>query len=101
MAYRDPYAERYGRYDEQYTDTPAFDPYANTQPHQPYDQGGYDSYGVGGPRDDTNYRQSTNIGGPTFTPAHQKSESTQYDQAAFARATTGRCVMWHRVESAH
>jgi len=87
MAYRDPYAERYGRYDEQYTDTPSFNPYANEQPHQPYDQGGYDSYG--GHRDDTNYGQPTNPVGPAFTPTHNKVESTQYDQAAFARATTG------------
>ncbi|KAF8559797.1 hypothetical protein OG21DRAFT_1594593 [Imleria badia] len=90
MAYRDPYAEQYGRYDQQYTDAPGFNPYSNTEPHQAYDQGGYDFYGAGGQREDANYGQSTNPGGSTFAPGHQKSDSTShYDQGAFARATTG------------
>lgn len=88
MAYRDPYAERY---DQQYTDAPGFNSYNNAQPHQPYDQGGYDPYGAGAHREDANYGQSANPGGSTLP--HHKSESTHYDQAAFARATTGRCVI--------
>jgi len=97
MAYRDPYAEQYGRYDQQYTDAPAFNPYNNPQPHQAYDQGAYDSYGAGGYRDEANYGKSTNPGGPAFTPSHYKSESIpQYDQGTFARATTGKCVSWLR-----
>lgn len=91
MAYRDPYAERYsGRYDQPYTDAAGFNPYNNAQPHQAYDQGGYDSYGPGGHRQDANYGQFTNPGTSTFAPGH-KSESN-YDRGAFARATTGKCV---------
>ncbi|KIJ16917.1 hypothetical protein PAXINDRAFT_168354 [Paxillus involutus ATCC 200175] len=80
MAYRDPYAEQYGRYEQQSSDAPAFNPYNTAQPHQAYDQGGYDSYGY---RDDPNHGQST------FAPGHHKSESTPYDQGEFAQATTG------------
>lgn len=87
MAYRDPYTEQY----QPYSDTPAFNPYSNTQPHQAYDQGGYDSYGAGGHREDDNYGQPTNPGLSTFVPDHQKSEGN-YDQGASARATTGKCV---------
>lgn len=93
MAYRDPYAEQYGRYDQQYSDAPAFNPYSNTEPHQAYDQGGYDFYGAGGRREDANYGQSTNPGGSEFAPGHHKSDSTpHYDQGGFVRATTGKCV---------
>ncbi|KAG8217736.1 hypothetical protein J3R82DRAFT_5895, partial [Butyriboletus roseoflavus] len=89
MAYRDPYTEQYGRYDQPYTDTPSFNnPYNNAQLHQAYDQGGYDSYGAGGHREDANYGQSTNPGASTSAPGHHKSEGN-YDQGAFARATTG------------
>ncbi|EIW85077.1 hypothetical protein CONPUDRAFT_97723 [Coniophora puteana RWD-64-598 SS2] len=49
MSYTDPYAERHGRYQQQYTDGPTFNPYSSsrTQPHQTYDQGGYDTTGYG------------------------------------------------------
>lgn len=93
MAYRDPYAERYGRYDEQYTDGPGFHSYNNAQLYQPYDQSGYDPYGAAGHREDANYGQSADPRPPSFHPDHHKSESNNYDQAAFARATTGRCVL--------
>ncbi|KIJ69260.1 hypothetical protein HYDPIDRAFT_105862 [Hydnomerulius pinastri MD-312] len=89
MAYKDPYAEQYGRYDQQYNDAPAFNPYNTSQPHQAYDQGGYDSYAAGGYRDDPNYGQPANAGTTSFAPGHQKPESTSYDQGGFARATTG------------
>lgn len=86
MVYRDPYAEQY---DQRYTDAPGFGSYDAAQPHQPYDQGGYDPYGVGVRREDAN----SNPGGQTFPPGHHKAE-VHYDQAAFARATsTGRCVI--------
>ncbi|KAH0827156.1 hypothetical protein J3R83DRAFT_4847 [Lanmaoa asiatica] len=91
MAYRDPYAEQYGRYDQPYTDAPGVNSYSNAQPHQAYDQGGYDSYGAGGHREDANYGQSKNPGASTFAPGHHKSEST-YDQGAIAQTTTGKCV---------
>jgi len=80
MAYKDPYVEQHGRYDQQYTDAdaPGFSSYNNAQPHQAYDQGGYDPYA-----------QSTNPGGSAFEPGHYKSESTtNYDRGAFAQGTT-------------
>jgi len=84
MAYKDPYAGQHGRYDSHYTDAPDFNPYNNAQPHQAYDQGGYDSYAAPeGYMDDANNGQSTNPGG-------RKIETTQYDQGAFARGTTGK-----------
>ncbi|KAG9318698.1 hypothetical protein JVU11DRAFT_794 [Chiua virens] len=87
MAYRDPHAEQYGQYDQhqRYTDAPGFDPYSNAQPHQTYDPSGYNSYGAGGHPEDANYGRSQNLG----ESGHHKSESTQYDQGGFARATTG------------
>ncbi|KAG6376361.1 hypothetical protein JVT61DRAFT_2345 [Boletus reticuloceps] len=92
MAYRDPYAEQYGRTDQQYSDAPSFNPYNNTELHQAYDQGGYDPYGAGGHREYANYDQPTNPGGSAFAPGHYKSESTtQYDRGAFAQATR-KCV---------
>ncbi|KAJ7125477.1 hypothetical protein C8R43DRAFT_29726 [Mycena crocata] len=66
MAYQDPYAGQYGRYQHQpqqyaqpqqhygnYGDAaPEFNPYTTAeQPHQTYEQGAYDNYG-GGYRDD-------------------------------------------------
>lgn len=94
MAYRDPYAEQYGRYDQHYTDAPGFTSYNNAQPHQAYDQGGYDAYGVEARREDTNYGQPTGPGGSAFAPGHHKSESaTHYDQGAFAQATTAKYVL--------
>ncbi|KAH7889429.1 hypothetical protein F5I97DRAFT_1934337 [Phlebopus sp. FC_14] len=89
MAYRDPYAEQYGRYDQQQSDAPAFNPYSSSQPHQAYDQGGYESYAAEGYRDEPNYSQPANAGQTSFTPGHQKLEHSGYDQAGFARATTG------------
>ncbi|KAF9246295.1 hypothetical protein BU15DRAFT_70398 [Melanogaster broomeanus] len=83
MAYRDPYSEQHGRYEQQYSDAPAFNPYNTSQPHQAYDQGGYDPYAAGGYQDDPNHGQST------FAPGHHKSESGPYDQGGFVRATTG------------
>lgn len=86
MAYKDPYAGQHGRYDSHYTDAPDFNPYNNAQPHQAYDQGGYDSYAApAGYMDDANNGQSSN-------PGKRKIESTQYNQGAFARGTTGKCV---------
>lgn len=54
MAYRDPFAEQYGHYDQQYSEGPSFDPYNSSQPHQAYDQGGYDPYTSNGYRDNDN-----------------------------------------------
>jgi len=87
MAYKNPYDGQYGRYDQQYTDAPDFNPYNNAQPHQAYDQGGYDLHAASGYRDsdDANNVQSTNPGGV----GQPKLESTQYGQGAFARGTTG------------
>ncbi|KAF9227652.1 hypothetical protein BS17DRAFT_774096 [Gyrodon lividus] len=89
MAYRDPYAEQYGRYDQQSSDVPAFNPYNTVQPHQAYDQGGYDPYAAGYRDDDPNHGLSTNAEASTFAPGHHKLESTPYDQGGFPRATTG------------
>ncbi|KAF8921173.1 hypothetical protein CPB85DRAFT_1269688 [Mucidula mucida] len=60
MAYQDPYAGQYGRYDHdpQYTQD-AFNPYApNQQPHDTYEHGGYTDYNAGyrdDPVDHNNY----------------------------------------------
>lgn len=43
MTYRDPYTEQYARSNQHYTDGPEYNPYGGTQqPHQTYDQGGYE-----------------------------------------------------------
>lgn len=57
MAYRDPYAAQYGRYepDGQYTQ-PDFNPYTHQQPHATYDEGAYDNYGTGYRDDPTDAR---------------------------------------------
>ncbi|KAH7912234.1 hypothetical protein BJ138DRAFT_1061540 [Hygrophoropsis aurantiaca] len=84
MAYRDPYAEQYGRYDQQYGEAPAFNPYSNTQPHQSYDQGGYDAYG--GYRDEPS---ATTQGVVSAHSPENAKEMNAFDRAEFARGHTG------------
>jgi len=71
MAFRDPYAERYGRSD-QYPDGPELNPYAgNRQPHPTYDQGGYDPY----------YRDEPQMQSPettTFPPVGNSKETSEF-----------------------
>lgn len=61
MAYRDPYAKQYAR-SQPYNDGLDFNSYGGHQPHQSYDQGGYDdSYyhdPAGGYRDDPQMRST-------------------------------------------
>ncbi|KAH7929749.1 hypothetical protein BV22DRAFT_106900 [Leucogyrophana mollusca] len=87
MAYRDPYAEQYGRYDQQYGDAPAFNPYNSSQPHQSYDQGGYDSY-AGGYKDEPNVPAQD--AGASYPPGPGNTKETSaFDHADFARGSTG------------
>lgn len=88
MAYRDPFTEQQGRYDPHYNETPAFDPYNGTEPHQAYDQGGYDSYAPGGYKDYSTTHQPAD----PQAAAYAQKEGGGYDSAGFARATTGRFV---------
>lgn len=85
MAYRDPFTEQQGRYDPHYNETPAFDPYNGTEPHQAYDQGGYDSYAPGGYKDYSTTHQPAD----PQAAAYAQKEGGGYDSAGFARATTG------------
>lgn len=62
MAYRDPYAEQYAR-SQPHNDGADFNPYGGQhQPHQSYDQGGYDDPyyhdPAGGYRDDPQIRSA-------------------------------------------
>lgn len=76
MAYRDPYAEQYAR-SQPYNDGPEFNPYGGQhQPHQSYDQGGYD---------DPYYRDAgPAAGGYRDDPQMRSTEETAYASTTLA-----------------
>ncbi|KIK30928.1 hypothetical protein PISMIDRAFT_669858 [Pisolithus microcarpus 441] len=85
MAYRDPFAERYGHYDQQYSEGPAFDPYHSSQPHPAYDQGGYDPYTSSGYRDNPTTHDPATAGMATLPPKEGNGlYSTGYPQPTTA-----------------
>ncbi|KAL4067883.1 hypothetical protein J3A83DRAFT_4359747 [Scleroderma citrinum] len=85
MAYQDPFTEQHGRYDQHRNETPAFDPYNNSEPHQAYDQGGYGPYAPGEYKDYPGAHQPAD----PQAAAYAQKEGNRYDSAGFARATTG------------
>jgi len=102
MAFRDPYAERYGRSD-QYADGPEFSPYAgNRQPHPTYDQGGYDPYYHDEPQaqspESTSFppvgNKETNefVNGPSNMSARALKNYRYQTRALWTQGGRGRCV---------
>jgi len=85
MAYRDPFVEQHGRYDPHYNETPAFDPYNGSDPHQAYDQGGYDPYyAPGGYEDNPTTHQPADPQAAAYAPKEGD------DSPGFAQTTTKR-----------
>ena len=87
MSYRDPFAEQHGRYDPHFNEAPAFDPYNSSEPHQAYDQGGYDP-------DTSGYKDYPTTHQPVDSQpaAYAQKEAGGYDSTAFARTTPRKCV---------
>ncbi|KAG2041661.1 hypothetical protein BDR03DRAFT_945351 [Suillus americanus] len=78
--YRDPYSERQqGGYDQQYGDAP-YNQYDTRQPHQAYDQGGYDPHTMG------EYRDDPNVNPQAITPSYVQ-EVNPHEQSNFAKET--------------
>lgn len=79
--YRDPYTEQQqGGYDLQHGDPS----YNNTrQPHQTYDQGGFDPYTTGEYRDDPNANPQVSHGATPYAPAAQ--QVSPHGQSGFAK----------------
>ncbi|KAG1877942.1 hypothetical protein DFJ58DRAFT_753328 [Suillus subalutaceus] len=78
--YRDPYTEQQqGGYDQQYGDAP-YNQYDTRQPHQAYDQGGYDPHTMGEYRDDPN--TNPQVITPSYVP-----EVNPHEQSNFAKET--------------
>jgi hypothetical protein len=84
--YRDPYTDH-----QQYAEGPSYNPY-DRQPHQAYDQGGYDPHTTGGYRDDLNgnpqdtgapYAPEMQEANPHYNPNFAK-EATQLVVGALA-----------------
>jgi len=72
MAYRDPYTEQYARSNQHYTDGPEYNPYGATQqPHQTYDQAGYEPDATGAYRDEPHPQSPEDTTSPSTT-AHDK-----------------------------
>ncbi|KAI6045683.1 hypothetical protein EDC04DRAFT_2559012 [Pisolithus marmoratus] len=109
MAYRDPFAERYGYHDQQYGEGPAFDPYSSSQPHQAYDQGGYDPYTSSGYRDNPVTHEpvttgttpkegdgfySTGYPQPTTASRPRDLRRWRYEnnRSLWTKGTRGRCI---------
>lgn len=81
--YRDPYSEQQqGGYNQQYGDA-SYNQYDTRQPHQAYDQGGYDPQTMGEYRDDPNVNSQV-IATPYAPPAQ---EAYPHDQPGFAKET--------------
>jgi hypothetical protein len=76
MASRDPYAaEQYGR-PGQYADVPDYNPYGgNRQPHQTYDQEGYEPYETATYRDEPQMQSPEH---PTFPPVTHNKETNEF-----------------------
>lgn len=81
--YRDPYSEQQqGVYNQQHGD-PSYNQYDTRQPHQAYDQGGYDPYTMGEYRDDPN--ANPQVMATPYAPAAQ--EVNPHGQSDFAKET--------------
>ncbi|KAG6335587.1 hypothetical protein ID866_3503 [Astraeus odoratus] len=87
MAYRDPFTEQHG-HDQRHNEAPPFDPYSNSQPHEAYDQSGYDPYAPSAYRDYPATQQPVNAGATEYA----KKEGNEYNSGGFALANTGRSV---------
>lgn len=78
--YRDPYTEQQrGGYNLQHGDPS----YNDRQPHQAYDQGGFDPYTTGEYRDDPNANPQVSHGATPYAPAAQ--EVDPHGQSGFAK----------------
>lgn len=79
--YRDPYSEQQqGGHNHQYGDA-SYNQYDASQPHQTYDQDGYDPYAVGEYRDDPNVNPQ--VVATSYAPAAQEANP----QSNFAKET--------------
>jgi hypothetical protein len=77
MTSRDPYAaEQYGR-PTQYADVPGYNPYGGNdhQPHQTYDQEGYEPYETAAYRDEQQMQPHEH---PTFPPVTHNKETNEF-----------------------
>jgi len=109
--YRDPYSDQQpGAHNERYGDGPSYNPYDSGEPHQTYDQGGYDPHTTGGYTDDPKANPQGN--GASYEPemqdAHLKDrhphfvkesqpqgyKSWRYGQAGglWTRGSRGSCI---------
>lgn len=75
--YRDPY------YEQQQGGDPSYNQYETRQPHQAYDQGGYDPHTMGEYRDDPNVNPQ--VIATSYAPAAQ--EVNPHEQSEFAKET--------------
>ncbi|KAK0239978.1 hypothetical protein EDD85DRAFT_469810 [Armillaria nabsnona] len=112
MAYRDPYAAQYGRYepDGQYTQ-PDFNPYTHQQPHATYDEGAYDNYGTGYRDDPTDargpQRQATtrthittsSIDTPVGVRARDTDTASGFDHGEFSKEKVPQTLKKYRYET--
>ncbi|EGN93305.1 hypothetical protein SERLA73DRAFT_189872 [Serpula lacrymans var. lacrymans S7.3] len=88
MSYRDPYNERYEGAQQHSNDGPQYNPYSTSQPHQTYDQGGYDSYAApGGYRDDPNFARQ---GADTIYEPQHLNQTNEMDRNDFGAGTSGK-----------
>ncbi|KAG2111707.1 uncharacterized protein F5147DRAFT_686391 [Suillus discolor] len=82
--YRDPYSEQQqGSHNQQYGDAS----YDTRQPHQAYDQGGYDPHTTGEYRDDPN--GSPQVAATSYAPAAQEMMNP-YEQPNYAKKNGGQ-----------
>ncbi|KAK0503426.1 hypothetical protein EDD18DRAFT_1137798 [Armillaria luteobubalina] len=112
MAYRDPYAAQYGRYepDGQYTQ-PDFNPYSHQQPHATYDEGAFDNYGTGYRDEPTDarapQRQPTtrthistgSIDSPTGVRATNADTGSGFDHGEFPKEKVPQTLKKYRYET--
>lgn len=96
MAYRDPYAEQYGRSQSQpqanYGDSvPDFNPYTTAEPHKTYEQPVYDnygaSYGANGYRDEP-FAPPKLSRGNTIAMDPSTKEGSGFDRGEFSPGIT-------------
>jgi hypothetical protein len=79
--YRDPYTDqKSGAYNQRYGDGSAYNPYDSSQPHQSYDQGGYEPRTTGEYKDDPNAN-------PQGAGALYEPEANPRDHPGFEKET--------------
>lgn len=79
--YRDPYTDqKSGAYNQRYGDGPTYNPYDSSQPHQSYDQGGYEPHTTGEYRDDPNAN-------PQGAGALYEPEANPHDHSGYEKGT--------------